>query len=244
MTQSQLLLHQGGQECTLDDLRSIPVPPRTNSYVPISHYDYAMKIASIAQDLLPEYKLERSKFGTARSDQQLFGIHTFRTQSDSLGLSIGFRSSLDKSLSAGLVAGASVLVCDNLCLSSDSQVMRLRKHTTNILEDIELIIVRCVLRARSTFHSIKAESEMMKSIPVEDRVAWETLGYLFGKKVISTRQMPVALKEWHNPSHMEFEPRTQWSLFNALTEALKSSPPHKIFEKHLALHTHINQGRN
>jgi len=244
MTQSQLLLHQGGQECTLDDLRSIPVPPRTNSYVPISHYDYAMKIASIAQDLLPEYKLERSKVGTARSDQQLFGIHTFRTQSDSLGLSIGFRSSIDKSLSAGLVAGASVLVCDNLCLSSDSEVMRLRKHTTNILEDLELMIVRCILRARSTFRSIEAESEMMKSIEVEDRVAWEMLGYLFGKKVISARQMPVALKEWHKPSHIEFEPRTQWSLFNALTESLKTCPPDKYFEKHLALHTHLNPGRN
>ncbi|MBT3679265.1 MAG: hypothetical protein HN995_12920 [Candidatus Marinimicrobia bacterium] len=244
MTQSQLLMHRGGQECTLDDLRSIPVPPRTSSYVPISHYDYSIKIASIAQDLLPEYKLERSKFGTAHSDQQLFGIHTFRTRSDSLGLSIGFRSSLDKSLSAGLVAGASVLVCDNLCLSSDSQVMRLRKHTTNILEDLELIIVKCILRARSTFHSIEVESEMMQGIPVDDRVAWETLGYLYGRKVISARQMPVALKEWHNPSHVDFEPRNQWSLFNALTESLKTSPPHKIFEKHLALHTHLNPGRN
>jgi hypothetical protein len=244
MTQSQLLLHRGGQECTLDDLRSIPVPPRTNSYVPISHYDFSMKIASIAQDLLPEYKLERSKFGTAHSDQQLFGIHTFRTQSDSLGLSLGFRSSLDKSLSAGLVAGASVLVCDNLCLSSESQVMRLRKHTTNILEDLEMIIVKCILRARSTFRNIEAEAEMMQDIPVDDRVAWETLGYLYGRKVISARQMPVALKEWHNPSHVDFEPRNRWSLFNAFTEALKTSPPSKSFENHLALHTYLNPGRN
>jgi hypothetical protein len=122
--------------------------------------------------------------------------------------------------------------------------MRLRKHTTNILEDLELIIVKCILRARSTFHSIEVESEMMQGIPVDDRVAWETLGYLYGRKVISARQMPVALKEWHNPSHVDFEPRNQWSLFNALTESLKTSPPHKIFEKHLALHTHLNPGRN
>jgi len=248
---TQLLLHRGGQECSLDDLRSIPVPPRTNSFVPISHYDFSMKIGSIAQDLLPEYKLERSRFGTARSHQQLFGIHTFRTHSDSLGLSLGFRSSLDKSLSAGLVVGASVFVCDNLCMSSDSQVMRLRKHTTNILDDLEMIIVRCVLQARSTFQSIETESEMMKEIPIEDRRAWETLGYLFGKKVITARQLSVAMKEWHNPSHIEFEPRTQWSLFNAVTESLKSTQPGKIFEKHIALnqllapaHNELSMGRN
>ena len=244
MTQELLMHNAGSHYCTLDDLRSIPVPPRTPSYYPISHYDFAMKIASIAQDLLPEYNLDRSKYGIARSGQQLFGIHTFRTHSDSLGLSLGFRSSVDKSLSAGLVAGASVLVCDNLCLSSDSQVMRLRKHTTKILDDLEMIIVRCVLRARSTFHNIEVESEMMKSIPIDDQRAWETLGHLYGEKIITTRQMPIALKEWHKPSHTEFEPRTKWSLYNALTESMKSSPPSQILEKHLALNRLLNPGGN
>ena len=31
------------------------------------------------------------------------------------------------------------------------------------------------------------------------------------------------LKEWREPSHEAFEPRTVWSLFNAFTEVLKPS---------------------
>jgi hypothetical protein len=31
-------------------------------------------------------------------------------------------------------------------------------------------------------------------------------------------QLPDVLKEWREPSHDEFGPRTRWSLFNAFTE--------------------------
>ncbi len=229
------LILERGQECSLEDLRQIPTPPRTSTFVPISHYDFAVQIASIAQSLLPEYRLDQSRFGTAQNDQQLFGIHTFRTDSEDLGLSFGFRSSLNKSLSAGLIAGSSVLVCSNLCLSSDSQVMRLRKHTTNILDDLEMIIIRCVMQARSTYRNITARVEEMKNIEITDRQAWETLGYLFGNRVLSVRQLPIAYSEWAEPSHPQFLPRTLWSLFNACTESLKSTAPARILEKHLEL---------
>jgi hypothetical protein len=33
--------------------------------------------------------------------------------------------------------------------------------------------------------------------------------------------LPKALKEWNEPRHAEFEPRTAWSMLNAFTEALK-----------------------
>jgi hypothetical protein len=53
------------------------------------------------------------------------------------------------------------------------------------------------------------------------------------------------LKEWRQPSHAEFEPRTAWSLFNAFTETLKwynadsayarSQPLHGLFDARCGL---------
>ncbi len=238
-----MLLHAGGQETSLEELREIPMPRATRSYQPVSHYDLALNIAKVAGDILPEFTLEKSAFGTARDGAQLFGVHTFKNKNTELGLSIALRNSYDKSLSVGMAFGASVFVCDNLALHGE--VLKIRKHTTNVMADLEMMILTGVLRARTNFSSIVGDAETMKQVAIEDNGAFRALGHLFGHKVLSPRQMPVALKEWHQPSHAEFEPRTLWSLYNAATEALKSSPPQSILERHLQLHTHLlpNQER-
>jgi hypothetical protein len=238
-----MLLHAGGQETSLEELRDIPMPAATRSYQPVSHYDLALNIAKVAGDLLSEFTLHKSAFGTARDGAQLFGVHTFKTNNTEQGLSIAFRNSFDKSLAIGIATGSKTFICDNLALTGD--IVRFRKHTTNVLKDLEMMILTGVLRARTNFSSIVNDAEAMKQVEVEDDGAFRALGHLFGHKVLSPRQMPVALKEWHQPSHTEFEGRNLWSLYNAATEALKSSPPQSILERHLQLHSHLlpNQDR-
>lgn len=230
---STLILHRGGQECTLEDLQAIPTPPQTRSYVPVGHHALANALLRMSGDLLWEFRLRDQQYGVARDGNQLFGIHTYENRSTEMGLSIGFRNSLDKSLSVGLAVGASVFVCDNLALSGEIRMMR--KHTTNVWHDLEELISTSILRARTAFHSTLDLAEEMKGLPVDDERAWELLGKLYGRKVLTTRQLPIALREWHEPSHREFDPRTCWSLYNACTEALKSSPPRSILERHLHL---------
>ena len=232
-----MLLHAGGQECALEDLQTIPMPAETRSYKPVSHYDLALNIARVAGDLLSGFSLHKSAFGTARDGAQLFGVHTFHNDQTELGLSIALRNSYDKSLSVGMAFGASVFVCDNLALHGE--VLKIRKHTTNVMADLEMMIITGVLRARTNFSSVVDDAEAMKQVELEDNGAFRALGHLFGHKVLSPRQMPVALKEWQIPSHEAFEPRTLWSLYNAVTEALKSSPPQSIMEKHIGLHQHL-----
>jgi len=237
------LLLQGGQECSLEDLRDISLPVETRSYKPVSHYDLALNIARVAGDLLSGFSLHKSAFGTARTGAQLFGVLTFKNVHTELGLSIALRNSYDKSLSVGMAFGASVFCCSNLALHGE--VLKIRKHTTNVMADLEMMIITGVLRARTNYGSVVDDAESMKLIDIESDGAYRALGHLFGHKVLSPRQMPVALKEWISPSHPEFEPRTLWSLYNAVTEALKSSPPQSILERHIQLHAHLlpNQER-
>ena len=58
-------------------------------------------------------------------------------------------------------------------------------------------------------------------------------------------------QDFSHARHEEFEDRNVWNFYQAVTEALKTSPPPKVMEKHIALHhllapTHneLSVGRN
>jgi hypothetical protein len=233
MTQ-ELLLHAGGKVASLNDLRAIPLPEETQTYKPVNHYDLATNLAEVSATLLTGYVLEKSQFGLARDGAQMFGVHTYRNGSDSLGLSIGFRNSYDKSMSVGIAVGASVFVCDNLALTGDIAIMR--KHTTNVWNDLEEMAITSIYRSRHNFHRIVEDAEVMQGQHLVDDEAYRMIGYLYGNGVLTPRQIPIVKKEWLQPSHEDFDDRNVWSFYNAVTEALKSSPPNKIMEKHIALH--------
>ena len=229
-----LLLHCGGELATLEDLRHISLPEKTPSYQPVSHYELALALGNIAARMLPEYQMVNSQYGVARNGNQLFGVHTYRNGHQDLGLTIGFRNSYDKSLSIGIAAGASVFVCDNLALTG--QITLMRKHTTNVLDDLESLAFKAIYHAGGNFRRIAESAESMKGIPIDDSEAYRNIGYLYGKGVLTPRQLPVAKSEWLKPSHDEFRERNLWSFYNACTESLKSCPPAHIMERHIHLH--------
>ena len=111
--QGQLLMHAGGEYVDLETLKSVAMPKETKTYKPVGHYDLAMQIGTIAQDLLPDLQSARSQYGLARNGAQMFGVHVYTpkggdtlTEGHEMGLTIGFRNSYDKSMSIGIaVAG-------------------------------------------------------------------------------------------------------------------------------------------
>jgi hypothetical protein len=229
-----LLLHCGGEETSLYDLRSIPLPKETDTYKPVGHYDLAVNLAEVATGMLPEYQLHQSQFGLARDGKQMFGVHSFSNGNAEMGLSIGFRNSYDKSMSVGIAIGASVFVCDNLALTGDITVMR--KHTSNVWQDVEEMTITTIYRSKSNFHNIEDDARRMKNKDVENDTAYSMLGFLYGRGVFTPRQLPIVKREWLNPSYPQFESRNLWSFYNACTEALKTAPPAQIMERHIKLH--------
>ena len=230
-----LLMHQGGDYCSLDDLRTIPLPKETRTYKPVSHYDLAVNLGEVSGGLLRGYQLDKAQYGLAREGNQMFGIHSYRNGiSSSMGLSIGFRNSYDKSMSVGIAIGASVFVCDNLALTGEIAIMR--KHTANVWNDLQELTITTIYRSQHNFSKIVEDAETMAERYLSNDNAFRLLGLLYGNDVISPRQIPAVKREWLNPSHDEFEARNVWSFYNACTEALKSTPPNKIMEKHISLH--------
>ena len=41
--------------------------------------------------------------------------------------------------------------------------------------------------------------------------------------IVPASRLPKVLNAWERPAHLEFQPRTAWSLFNAFTEVQKDS---------------------
>ena len=232
-----LLLHKGAEPATIEQLAMIPLPQETRSYKPVAHHELANMLSSMAANLLPEFELVNTQFGLARDGAKMFGLHTFKNGDSALGLSIGFRNSYDRSLSVGIALGAQVFCCDNLCLHGELKI--LRKHTSNVHADIDGLALSAIYRSRSAFNQIKADAEVMKQIPMSDDEAYRMLGLVYGRGIITPRQIPVVKKEWLEPAHDAFEDRNLWSFYNAVTEALKSSPPQSIMERHLAIHKQL-----
>jgi hypothetical protein len=233
---TKLMLHCGGKNVNRQELDLIPVPAATDTYQPVSHFGLTSKLLTITQDILTGFELMNESYGVAREGQQLFGVLQFKNGTD-MSLAIGFRNSYDKSMSVGLCCGASVFVCDNLAMSGEIVVMR--KHTRNVWSELEEKAITTCYRATHTYKQITEDAEKFKAIGYDDDMAYGKLGILYGRDIVSPRQLTVAVNEWRKPSHDAFAPRNAWSLYNAVTESLKTSPPQEVMERHVNLHDYF-----
>lgn len=229
-----MILHRGGNEVSKADLDAIPIPQETDSYKPVSHYQLADRISTISRDILTDYTLVGEKYAVARQGMQMFAILTFKNESKEMGLSIAYRNSYDKSISVGLATGANCWICDNLALHGDICIMK--KHTKNVWDSLEDLAISSLYKSRQNFQKVLIDAERLKGRPLTDIEAFQLMGVLYGKELISPRQITVVRDEWLKPSHEEFQPRNAWSFLNACTESLKTCPPTITMEKHLGVY--------
>lgn len=229
-----LLLHAGGQKANKEDLALIPLPPETATYTPVSHYELAKSLSTIGQDILTDYTLVGETYALARQGQQMFAFLKFQSDQKDTALSFAFRNSYDRSMSIGFAAGLSVFCCDNLALNGDIVVMK--KHTKNIFNSLEDSAITALYKAQLQYRGLLRDKDIMSQTLITDDQVFRAIGLLFGRGVISPRQIPVIRDEWLKPSHPDFEPRTMWSFYNNVTQALKSAPPLSIMERTINLH--------
>jgi hypothetical protein len=224
----------GKNRVGFSDLQMVPPPERTKSYVPVRHDELANMTRSIAGNILHDFSLYKEEYVLAREGRHMFGVLTYKNHSDEMGLSIGIRNSYDKSLSVGCTLGASVFVCDNLVFKGDIAVFR--KHTSNVLQDIGQMILSAIYAQKEKYERIQQDAEHLKRLDITDDTAFRLMGLLFGKGIVTPRQLPTIKENWLNPPYEDFEGRNAWSLYNSCTEALKTTPPALIMQKHIQLH--------
>lgn len=228
-------LARGARYASADDLGLIPVPASTETWHPVPYATLVNVAKDILGNSLPgDYELVDEGFVLAQHGQQLFGALTYKSAEFNLPFAVGLRTSYNQTLSSGVCMGGRVTVCSNLMFSGLLRV--LRKQTKNALTDLKDLLFATVKQASGEHKQLIADAGAMFKARCSDKVAYEIMGVAWGNGLIGDRQLPVVKKEWLTPSFDEFKRRNQWSLYNAFTQALKTTHPSEMMERLINLH--------
>jgi hypothetical protein len=229
-----LILHCGGREASLDEVKRVRTPGPTETWQPISHLDLINEV----HDTLAKTKLTIGSVAHSLSHNgsRYFGLMEVqgKQSSDDYTWVLGLRNSHDKTFPAGLVAGASVFVCDNLSFGGD--VKFARKHTRHIARDLPFITGRAIGQLMEKWHHQDKRIAAYKKADLDDVQAHDLVIRATDFGVCSNRLIPSVLGEWRKPKHSVFEERNVWSLFNSFTESLKDCSLAELPKRTEALH--------
>lgn len=236
-TESSLLLHCGGERLTRDQLAGLPRPvAETKTHVPVPHIEFVRQTVEQLESL--GVVVTEEHHGVSHKNARYFGVFGLGAPADDApddyGLIVGLRNSHDRSYKATLALGTHVFVCDNLSFTGDVTIAR--RHTRHILRDLPGLVTAAVGKVVETRETMERRVEAYKSTAFDDRTAHHVIVQALDHRIIAASKIPLVLKEWRDPTHAEFSPRTAWSLFNAFTEVLKTYSGDGVYRRTQPLH--------
>src|SRR5437867_1722078 len=128
MSQATLVVHAGGNLCTVEDLRNLApsTPKPEGKWHPTAHIRVFDTVVATLRTA--GYQVQKAQLAVARNGHRFFGALDLSTPLVSgVSLAVGIRNSTDKSFPLGFAAGSRVFICDNLAFRSELMVKR--KHT-------------------------------------------------------------------------------------------------------------------
>jgi hypothetical protein len=218
---SSLMLHSGSRTVDRPTLEMIPAPEATDTWFPVRHGDVLGRAVGLLEGA--GFRIERSRYGLSPDNHRFFGVLdlSLPVGTDGVKLAVGIRNSTDKTFPIGLAAGTRVFVCDNLAFSAELTVTR--KHTKNGMDRWTEAIGGAVNRLDQFQRAETVRIERLQgynlALPEADSFilrAWEA-------GILSTRQLPDAVKQWREPSFDWGRPGTAWHLYNAMTHSLSGA---------------------
>jgi hypothetical protein len=236
-----LILHCGAAAVDRREVEAVPTPLATSTWTPIPHRRLIERVeATLVANALTAGAFAHS---LSHNGARYFGLIEVRNgeNPDDYCWVLGLRNSHDKSFPAGVVAGASVFVCDNLSFSGEVKLSR--KHTRFIVRDLPQLVEAGIGRMLEKWHAQGVRFDAYKTKRLNTVTAHDLIIRATDVGVCSNRMIPDVLQEWRNPRHEEFAAGNVWSLFNSFTEALKQASladlPKRTEALHALLDSHV-----
>ena len=230
-----MLLHCGAELVNRAELHQVPTPRNTETWYPLAH---SLVLNEVLHQLANcGFIVTEEAHALSHDGQRYFGVLNITLPGRGIfewSWAVGIRNSHDKTFPAGLVAGTKVFCCDNLCFSGEVQIAR--KHTRYAERDLGHLTARAVGQLGGKLRRLDERILCYTETAVDDRHAHDIVIRALDAGAITTTQVPEVLQEWREPSHAEFQPRTAWSLFNAVTEVHKRVNPHTACRRGEALY--------
>lgn len=229
-----LRLHAGANSINRADLAALPLPaPKGPRHVIRPFVDDVEMIDTFLGR--NGFKITEEAFGvkTGANDlpTQFFGALEIRPAAlegeylpaNDFALTVGIRGSYDQTLPRGLAVGSRVFVCDNLAFSGEVTVYS--KQTTNIGSRIEGLLSAAVDQIPHMAETQNKRFDAYRNYTLSKVKGDAILIECVRRGIINPSDIGRAIKEWDEPSHVEHaaQGKTLWTLFQAVTEAIKPS---------------------
>jgi hypothetical protein len=227
MSQATLIADSGTTKVSRDELRMIPVPEGTRTFKPIPHAEVVDALVEALS--FRHIGVVRDEYAVSSDGMKMFGVLDLETAFNGCRFAIGIRNANDKSMRLALTSGYRVFVCSNLAFQGEFTPV-LAKHSKNFSIPDSLAIG--VDRIQRNFEPLRQQVEHWQSQQITDEQAKLVIYRAFLQGDLS---VPRALardvhRNYFEPTHQDFAPRTMWSLSNAFTSALKSLDPIPFFQ--------------
>jgi len=208
-------------------LAEVHTPDRTDTHTPIPHallVDQAHKALGRAG-----LTVEEEEHALGRGGLRYFGGFAIKgedMEAKDRRLVVGLRNAHDKSFAASVCIGNQMMVCENLCFSSDVKLAR--RHTLNIIRDLPLVLGSAISRVVSHWADMGKRIESYKNTEVQSDRCADMVVDLVDAKAFPARDVYKAVQEFRNPRHDEFKGGSLWTLYNGITEHLKGGDLTKL----------------
>jgi hypothetical protein len=231
-----LILHKGATRLNHDELAAVATPEGTETWRPLGHWDF---VGVVEREMSAAgLSVVSREYGIWKDGARFFGILRLAPSGaeahGGYGAVVGLRNSNDRAFAAGLCMGSQVFVCDNLAFSNE--VVIHRQHTKGLLRDLPRLVSAGLSRLVVARQRMGERIGTYRVTTASDAQAHDFFVRCVDRQVLPVTQLPAALHEWRKPRHTEFEPRTVWSLFNAVTEVIKGSNVEALPRRTEALH--------
>ena len=210
-----------------DELSKIETPaPMGSRHVPIPHHE----LVDIAKRELDRngFNVFQEEHGTSENGMNCFSGFAIRKtgfDNEDRELVFGLRNSHNQKFASSAAIGSSMLVCDNLCFSSDITLSR--KHTGSILNDLPLVMNKAIHSIQETWDTEGKRIETYKNTEANEV---EVINKLLKAGLIKSTKIGDFFDLVENggvdvngtKGAFHEHRGTLWNIFNAVTESYKS----------------------
>lgn len=213
-------------EAFVRDVRKPPQFAATSSFRPLEHsealdaVEKAMADVSLIVDHSPEGGL-RKRFTLADKNAKMSAVLPLVTRiDDSCRMQVAILNSWNKTLAIRVGFGAEVFVCMNGSVFASEVIGR--KHTTNILADLPHLLTKALGKVSEYAEHQRRFFARLREVEMTDVTANDFIvRAAMDHGCVTEGEIVHVVRQWRNPEHDEFKPRTAWSLHNAFTEVGK-----------------------
>jgi hypothetical protein len=203
---------------TRADLALVPAPHSTATHQVIPHIDI---VQALEEQLgFRHIAIASEEYAVTKDGKNFFGVMTLDQGIDGASFALGVRNSVSKQFRLSIVVGLRIFVCSNLSFAGDFNIV-LAKHSKNF--SLKNAISIGIDEAQRGFEPMQIQVSAWKEIQVSDDRARLAIFKAFIEDELDAPKYLAreVWRNWREPAHEEFRPRTAYSLQNAFTSSFK-----------------------